>query len=380
MEFPEHLSQINHNFKLAGLGLQIEVRGQNLYLRGVLPPKPQGKRFQAHQQRLNLREYADLIGLKRAEQQAKIICAQLIQETFQWQHYTEPNINVVTDNSLLAAIARFEQYFWTTRGNKASAQTTWKTAYAPYLGKLQAIVKTNAILSDSELIYQTILSTTPDTRSRQICCTALKSFTEFLGLALPFELQNLSGKYSYKSLKSRDLPDDETILKSYNLIPNPQWRFVFGVMATFGLRNHEVFFSDYSTLIHQARNQKATITVQESTKTGTHEVWGFRPEWIDLFNLREVNLPPLNIDLTKTSLQKIGQQVTRQFHRYHIPFSPYNLRHAWAVRTIHFGLPDAIAAQMMGHSIAIHTQTYHRWISRRDQQQAVDAAFSSKLS
>jgi integrase len=379
MEFPEHLNQINHNFKLAEMGLQIEVRGQNLYLRGVLPPKPQGKRFQAHQQRLNLREHADLMGLKRAERQAKIICAQLIQETFQWQHYTEPNTTVTTDNSLLAAIARFEQYFWTTRGNKASAQTTWKTAYAPYLGKLQAIALTNRILSDSELVYQTILSTAPDTRSRQICCTALKSFTEFQGLALPFELQNLSGKYSYKSLKPRELPDDETILKSYNLIPNPQWRFVFGVMATFGLRNHEVFFCDYTTLIHQARNQQATITVQESTKTGTHEVWGFRPEWIDLFNLREVNPPPLNTDLTKTTLQKIGQQVTRQFQRYHIPFSPYNLRHAWAVRTIHFGLPDAIAAQMMGHSIAIHTQTYHRWISRRDQQQAVDAAFSSKL-
>jgi len=94
-----------------------------------------------------------------------------------------------------------------------------------------------------------------------------------------------------------------------------------------------------------------------------------------VFDLRAVNLPPLNTDLTKTTLQKIGQQVTRQFQRYHIPFSPYNLRHAWAVRTIHFGLPDAIAAQMMGHSVAIHTQTYHRWISHRDQQQAVDRTF-----
>jgi integrase len=41
--------------------------------------------------------------------------------------------------------------------------------------------------------------------------------------------------------------------------------------------------------------------------------------------------------------------------------------------------PIAIAAQMMGHSIAIHTQTYHHWIGRRDRQQAVDAAFDSKL-
>jgi len=44
------------------------------------------------------------------------------------------------------------------------------------------------------------------------------------------------------------------------------------------------------------------------------------------------------------------------------------------VRTIHFGLSDTVAARMMGHSVAVHTRTYHQWISRRDQQQAVEAA------
>lgn len=114
--------------------------------------------------------------------------------------------------------------------------------------------------------------------------------------------------------------------------------------------------------------------VQETTKTGSHEVWPFVPDWIDLFCLRQALLPPVNTDLTRTTLQRIGQQVTRQFKRYDLPFSPYDLRHAWAVRTIHYGLPDAIAAQMMGHSISIHTRTYQRWISHRDRQQAVDAA------
>jgi hypothetical protein len=40
------------------------------------------------------------------------------------------------------------------------------------------------------------------------------------------------------------------------------------------------------------------------------------------------------------------------------------------------GLPDTVAARMMGHSVAIHTRTYHHWITRRDQQQAVDAAMA----
>jgi hypothetical protein len=31
---------------------------------------------------------------------------------------------------------------------------------------------------------------------------------------------------------------------------------------------------------------------------------------------------------------------------------------------------------MMGHSVAIHNRTYHRWITHRDQQQAVQATLS----
>ena len=96
----------------------------------------------------------------------------------------------------------------------------------------------------------------------------------------------------------------------------------------------------------------------------------------DAFILRDITLPKVNTDLNKTTLQRIGQQVSRQFKRYDIPFSPYDLRHAWAVRTIHVGLPDTVAARMMGHSVTIHTRTYHHWITRRDQQQAVDAALA----
>ncbi|BAY52786.1 integrase family protein [Thermostichus vulcanus NIES-2134] len=63
--------------------------------------------------------------------------------------------------------------------------------------------------------------------------------------------------------------------------------------------------------------------------------------------------------------------VKQQFRRYGLPFRPDDLRHAWAGRTIHYGLPDTVAARMMGHGVAIHTQSYHRWLTLRDQRQAV---------
>jgi integrase len=112
-------------------------------------------------------------------------------------------------------------------------------------------------------------------------------------------------------------------------------------------------------------------------------VWPFQPEWVDQFNLRSLadgsaQLPPVGTDLRRTTLQQVGRRVAEQFRRYGLPFTPYDLRHAWALRTIHMGLPDTVAARMMGHSVAIHTRTYHHWITRRDQQMAVDAALARR--
>ncbi|MBD0336769.1 MAG: site-specific integrase, partial [Cyanobacteria bacterium Co-bin13] len=258
----------------------------------------------------------------------------------------------------------------------ASQITTWEKAYAPFLRKLAEEAKQHSRLSQIEAIYMTVQTTRPHSRSRQVCCTALAAFADFCGLQLPTDLKQFWGAYGNSRTQRRQLPTDEEIVTWYSHIPNPAWRFVYGIMAAYGLRNHEVFFCDYSRL--QRENEEAVVTVLETTKTGLHDVWPFYPEWVDCFQLRFINLPELQTDLSHTTLQRIGQQVSTQFRRYQIPFSPYDLRHAWAVRTIHFGLPDTVSARMMGHSVAIHNRTYHRWITLRDQQQAVTAALAQR--
>ena len=149
-------------------------------------------------------------------------------------------------------------------------------------------------------------------------------------------------------------------------------------MATYGLRNHEVFFTDLSAL---APGGDRVIRVLPTSKTGEHQVWPFQPEWVERFGLEQLGaqrqlLPAVCTDLRRTTLQQVGRRVAEQFRRYDLPLTPYDLRHAWEVRTIHIGLPDTVAARMMGHSVAIHTRTYHHWITRRDQQQAVDTALA----
>ncbi len=375
----DRITQVNQRLKAAQFGLQIECRSQKLSLRGTFPPRPNSSRLRAHQQRLSLGLPATPAGLKQAEQQAKIVAAELIRKTFSWRDYLSLTGKRLSELSFTQQLEAFEQDFCSRLQNHpqpASGQTTWDSAYAPYLRKLGQVVQTHPQLTLVEAIYTTVRATAPNSRSRQVCCTALTALATFLNLELPIDLKTFWGRYSSSQTQTRTLPSDQQILEGFSQIPNPAWRFVYGVMATYGLRNHEVFFCDYGNLTQP--RAEATIQVLGMTKTGSHEVWPFYPEWIETFNLSEVCLPAIATNLTQTTLQRIGQRVTRQFRRYGIPFSPYDLRHAWAVRTIHFGLPDTVAARMMGHSVTIHTRTYHRWIARRDQQQAVAAALSRR--
>ncbi|ABB56168.1 site-specific integrase [Synechococcus elongatus] len=371
-EIATAIAQANERFRLAGLRLRIEQRGDCLGLRGQFPPKPGSDRDRPHQQRLSLGLPPTAAGLREAERQLKIVAGLLLQDRFDWTPYLvwsrEPRLK---SEDLAAAIWQFEQQFFQDpqRSQRpASTETTWRSAYQPYLRRLQAIAQQQPREALSDQLLATLASYPANSRSAQLCITALKAFAAWLDLDLP-ELPRSRLSYGAQTLQPRQLPSDAEILQAFDRIPNPAWRFVFGVMATYGLRNHEVFFADYSALTQG--DPEAVLRVLSTTKTGEHDVWPFLPDWVEQFDLRRIQLPAIATDLNQTTLQRIGQRVTQQFRRYNLPFSPYDLRHAWAVRTIHLGLPDAVAAKMMGHSIAIHTRTYQRWIGRRDQQRAV---------
>ncbi|NEQ50214.1 MAG: site-specific integrase [Leptolyngbya sp. SIO3F4] len=370
------LNQVNRRLKLAQLGLQIERRGDRLNLRGTLPPRPGSPKLRPYQQRIPLKLPATKAGLKQCEQIAKIVAGQLLQDVFDWRDYLSPIAGLrMAGVDLSTQIDAFERQFFEARGAGASAaslRTTWEKAYVPYLRKLHATAERHSNLSLPEAIYATVQSTKANSRSRQICCTALAALAEFLNLELPTELKSFWGSYGNSQTQMRDLPSDEQIVEVYDSLKNPCWKYVYGMMATYGLRNHEVFFCDRAS----DSTTQNEIIVRETTKTGRHEVWPFYPEWVERFDLIKGDLPKINTDLSTTTLQRVGQQVTTQFRRYKIPFSPYDLRHAWAVRTILMGLPDAVAAKMMGHSVQVHNRTYHRWMTHRDQQAAVKTALA----
>ena len=376
MDLRNSLNALNAQLAVQGTRLRIEQRGQSLNLRGPLPLREETSKTKV--QRISLGLRADAAGLQEARESLDQVQRQLDRERFNWEDWqSKPRGSTGTGAD--AAIGSFEQAFFSDprrRRAAAGSRTTWSGAYLPYLRRLRHLSGEAPL--NAALLLQTLRSYEDGSRSRQQCSTALAALAQHLGLALPEDCRQEAGGYGLHRARFRQLPTDAQILEAVLRIPNPRWRLAYGLMATYGLRNHEVFFCDLSAL---AEHGDRVIRVLPTTKTGEHQVWPFQPEWVDRFSLTSLGsceeaLPQIQTDLRRTTLQQVGRRVSEQFRRYALPITPYDLRHAWAVRTIHIGLPDTVAARMMGHSVAIHTRTYHHWITRRDQQQAVDAALA----
>ncbi len=364
LEFDQRLDQVNNRLKIARIGVRIYRKDQRLLLRATLPPKPGSKHLSAYQQWIALGTYANIEGLKQAEALAKTIGGQLARQVFDWQPYLKPQDLPLHHQPLSVQIQCFMEHFMAQRGGQSAV--TLKSVYVPYFNKLQTTADADPQGSLRAWIEKTLLQIPAHSRGRQLACTAFRQLSLFLELDPEF-IQPYRGGYNLHAMPRRDLPSDALILECFQRIPNPQWRMVYGLMAAFGLRPHECFFCELEPFQAGA----PTLWVRAETKTGAREVWPFHPEWSELLGLRTGSLPQIRCD---TSRKNIGSKVNTQFRRYQIPFNPYLLRHAWAVRTIHYGLDSSIVSPMMGHGVAIHTRVYHHWLTRRDQEAAVQRA------
>jgi integrase len=350
-EIDGRIAQANGRLKAAKVGAAIARVGDRLTIRATFPPKPDSEKDRPYQQRLFLGYHANPTGLKLAEAEARKIGALLDCGDFEWQPYLSEKL----DATLTVGdwVSRFEVDYFTRRARTTKSETTWKGDYWKVLSKLDR----DAVL-DADLLRSAIASTKPDTKTRKRYCMVFGALARLAGIEL--DTKAMAGTYSPKRVKSRDLPDDRAIAEGFYKIENPEWQWVYGMLATYGLRPHEVF--------HLAFESMPILDVLDG-KTGARKVWPCYPEWVEQFDLAVPKVPTV----TGRNNTELGARVSPIFSKYDIPFVPYDLRHCWAVRTINFGLDISLAAQQMGHSAQVHTDLYHAWISERHHQRAYEA-------
>jgi integrase len=332
----------NARLKAGKTGIAIEVKGDRLTLRATLPPKPNSAKTKPYQQRIYLSWYANPAGIKHAEAEARQVSSDLALDRFDWTRFQD----VEAQTEVMPRVDNLIGQFKADKLSQGISDRTWKDDYTEVFDKLPQDAELNP-----NIILDLVRNTEPNTRTRRRYCLALSALAKFAKLDI--DLSQYIGNYSPSKVQPRDIPPDESIQQWYLLIPNPVWQWAFGMLATYGIRPGELLAVNFDDL---------PILNITGGKTGDRRVYPIYPEWFEHFSLADIKLLSVSN----------SDQCSKQFRRYQVPFSPYDLRHAWAIRSMEFGLPIELAAAQMGHSMAVHSQTYHRWISDRHHARAYE--------
>ena len=375
------LEAINSGFNTGVFPVRLERRGNKFVLRAKLPTKPHKNISTIKSQRISIGLDATENNLTTAMTKATMLHQQVNAGTFTWEEWgavkaVEPTA-VKPADGLRMAIERFKEVFDNDPvrlRNPSASRSTWRSGYGPYLKRLKTVQDDTQLPLDRELLMVTLETYTIATRSRKACGTVLAAIAKQEGIELPNDWSKHCGGYGLKKAARRKLPTDSAIEAAWSAINNPEWQWVFGMLAAYGLRPSEVFFLDPERLLNGGENGNCPVRVLATSKTGERLAYPLHRHWVDSFGLKDVKLPKVTIDLDRTTLQIVGRHASEAFRRYGVGFKPYDLRHAWAVRAIHAGLSDSIAARMMGHSGAVHTETYHYWMQERDLERGYAAA------
>jgi integrase len=284
-------------------------------------------------------------GLTTATEEAYTLSRQLARGQFAWKKW----IKSQNDNSV---------EFWRSRLQEIvmsrSKVVTWKKDYGSVLNKLPDRAEISY-----ELLKRLILDTEPNTRTRKRTVNVANQLSRIAGF--DYDFSQFKGNYSIQQADYRSIPTDEMILEEYKKIDSAEDRWIFGILCTYGIRNHEIFYLDLDNYDGDA------LTILDG-KTGSHIAFPYQYEWVKEFRLTESF--PQESNAARNDCK--GQIITNRYRKLQIPWRPYDGRHAYAIRALKAGVQDSNAARMMGHSLLLHTQTYQHWITLRDQQAMVN--------
>lgn len=351
------IESTNHDLRQLNCRCTILRRGNYLSLRGTLPPKP-GKAGKSHQQIIALGLKATPYGLRSAVAKAKAVSVALDSNSFDWGL-----LGVEDDTTIAGTVAdwikKAEEEYFTSRDRTKKTETTWR---GHYLSMMQRLPQDEPL---AVKLIETLGKSIParQASNREDFCIAMGHLCKVAGLSMDLS------KFRVKSTRKTELiiPTDDQIVEFYGQIQDkqPEWLWYYGMVATYGLRPHEPWHLDTRDL----EKGGITIRVLENTKTGKRQVWPFREEWIEVFNLRQTYKLPIHDYTNKQLGKKAGERFRAPSRKVIMPWTLYSLRHAWAIRTLRMGMPVELAARQMGHSVAVHTKTYHHWISEVEQQE-----------
>ena len=392
------LKAINARLRAARVSVSVRKSGNSLQLRTTLPIKPgdidkNGSGTKQYDISLGIPFSFD--GLNTAEEEANELGKLIARKQFYWtdKYLGKTRIKANLQN-ISDLIINFEQNYFQTRKRTLKSENTFNS----YLYIAQKHLPKDKLAINANFIEAVQSCSSSDSVKNELI-KVIRVLCKCSGLEVP-ELNNF--KIQPTAKRKRDIPTDLEIEKEYLRFQNyalnrptklinredrnnwKLWRWVYGMLATYGLRPLEIFVKPDLDWWLSSDNTMNTWRVNEECKTGDREALPLYPRWIESFNLKndqeaiELLKTKIADKITSKQINAVRHGTDRWFRFVEIPFQPYDLRHAWAIRAHLMGIPIKAAADNLGNSVNMHTSIYQKWFSLENRNVAIEEAIKKK--
>ncbi|MGB3755592.1 MAG: site-specific integrase [Rivularia sp. (in: cyanobacteria)] len=389
MKFKEELVKVNQRLRSSKIKVSIESTKGALQLRATLPLKPddthpQGKLTK--QYKISLGIPANFEGLKTAEEEAYELGRLIARKMFVWNDKYLGAKAVQKNNITFDKFCeQLEERFFEKRKRTLKSENTFDGFKYPF----KKYFSGSEIITIDAIRKRVLTTTQPYVRKRAI-------------VAACFICKQLDIDCSFNDLKlplipsKRNIPSDEEIKISFNLFDeyftalplkreqsvqkNKLHKIIYILMSAYGLRPREILNQPDIDWFVSKNNAQKTFKVHESNKTGYREVFPFMPELLDLVDVNSDSdlINSLRNAIKWQDVKLLTARVTeisKYFSKVGIPFKPYDLRHACAIRAHLQRVPIKAAADNLGHSVEMHTKVYQRWFGLENRRKAFEQTF-----
>jgi hypothetical protein len=389
------LEKVNLRLKSAKAKVTIRESNGSLQLRATLPIKPGDKDSNGtgrKQYNISLNIPSNLDGLKTAEEEAYELGKLIARKNFEWNDKYLGNEAIKKEFKTIGELLeQFEEEYFKTHKRTTKSEHT----FFYYFSRTKRFTNSKNLATAENLI-----SSIEQIDKEWAKYNAARAISAF---CMTFKIEIDLSKYSQMpENNSRNIPTDaeiaDGILKFENYLNNrgnqvnqnvqdswQLWRWTYGMLAVFGLRPRELFINPDIDWWLSEENTDLTWKVHKNSKTGEREALPLHRQWVEDFDLRN----PKYLEMLGSAIAKkdntnhaeitaLTQRVSWWFRKIGLDFKPYDLRHAWAIRAHILGIPIKAAADNLGHSVQVHTQTYQRWFSLDMRKLAINQALSKR--
>ncbi|MGF1542422.1 MAG: hypothetical protein ACFCU5_18600 [Pleurocapsa sp.] len=402
-----YLKKANERLKEAGKHgktATIKVSGKNLALQFS---------FEGQRQK-GINQPFTIEGVKEAERLARIVSAQLEANQFTWDWFNgllgKPVKQAEAEKQLTCdeMLKVYKAHYFKEKANLKSVKNSWYQMYR----NIEGLLADNKQAISREIVRQVVESTSNNTAVRGRTLNGLESFLSYFDIDDYEKIINKYREGNNPKRKKRNVPSDKRIIHIYNtgfhIIPRTpekyyyrpaQWQFLYGLLATYGLRIHEAWNiknwdtpvtlknGDWVSMIDaedneveilyegnritipgilDPKNKDKILCIGHETKTGYRMAIPLSPDghdWIEEFDLiQPLNLPdlknPLSPNGDSESSRSCATQTCRWFRARKYGFTPHDLRHAYNHRGHNQGVSLSTLCQSLGHLPETNTSTY----------------------